>query len=360
MTGNQTFAMVTAKAPFRRTVGLRRIADEVGVSVSLVSKVLNGRMGKTGAQASKIAAIREKAIELGYRKNLLAQALRTGRQNVLAVCVHRLGEPGSGIVEEMVAGIAAEAVSHRQRLMLHYYESAEEFRAFAPELQRNAADGVIMGGLGHPELIKDLKSMHARGLPVVTIHDEQLDPSFANIQLNQDDLGCEATRHLISRGCRAIAHFSVPQTSRCDGYRRAMAEAGLGQYEDLVVDAGKYSYQAGVLAVRELLRRGVHFDGIVGSSDQHAAAALNELLARGYDVPGRVKLIGMDDAPFCPFAAVPLSSVSQEYALRGRHAVRLLLSALDGKLVRSVHVAPVVCARTSSSVSTEVVPCQSH
>jgi LacI family transcriptional regulator len=266
--------MASSKRLSQHIVSLRQIADEVGVSVSLVSKVLSGRMGNTGAQAAKVAAIHKTAAELGYRKNLLAHALRTGRQNVLAVCVHRHGEPGSGIVEEMVAGIAAEAVTHRQRLLLHYYETAEEFRKFAPELQRNAADGVIMGGLGHPELIRDLDSVHDRSLPIVTIHDEQLAPSFPNVGMDQVEVARLATRHLIEQGCRRIVHFKVTEP-RYEGYRRALKEAGIALDSALVIECELYSYTAGVSATRKLLESGAEFDGIVGCSDHHCAAALN-------------------------------------------------------------------------------------
>src|SRR5690606_31522393 len=99
----------------RQVVGLRDIAEELNVSVSLVSKVLSGRLGTSGANIKKIRAIRAKARELGYQKNLLAEALRTGRQNVLALFLHRHGEPGSGIVDETINGVAEEAARSQQR-----------------------------------------------------------------------------------------------------------------------------------------------------------------------------------------------------------------------------------------------------
>src|SRR5689334_5501794 len=89
--------------------GLRRIAEELGISVSLVSKVLSGRMGTSTATPEMVKAIQQKAEELHYRKNRAAEALVTGRQNVIAVCLHHHGVEGSTIVDEMVNGIAAEA-----------------------------------------------------------------------------------------------------------------------------------------------------------------------------------------------------------------------------------------------------------
>ena len=340
-------SMASSKQSIQPVVDLRQIADAVGVSVSLVSKVLSGRMGNTGAQATKVAAIHKKAAELGYRKNRLALALRTGRQNVLAVCVHRHGEPGANIVEEMVLGIAAEAVAQQQRLLLNYYETAEEFRKFSPELQRNAVDGVIMGGLGHPELIKDLDSVHLRGLPVVTIHDEQLTPGFPNVGMDQAEVARVATRHLIEQGCRRIAHFKVVE-ERYEGYRRALQDAGITPDPALVIPCDRFSYPAGVAVTQRLLRSGAAFDGIVGCSDHHCAAALNVLTSHGRKVPEQVKLIGIDNAPFCQFASVPLSSVSQEYFIRGCHAVRMMMSHLQAKSASSLQVLPVVHSRESS------------
>lgn len=350
--------MSGAKPSPRRAVGLRRIAEELGISISLVSKVLSGRLGTSGAQESTIQAIRAKARELNYRKNRLAEALRTGRQNVIAVCVHRHGEAGSEIVEEMVSGIADEAAEFHQRLMILYYHTPEEFNELAPEVHRNAVDGVILGGLPHAELRSELMEWHGRGLPVVTIHDEQLDPVLPNVGINQTEVGRLAAKHLIDQGCRRIAitywskrnsqYVNEGAVQRYEGYRLALKAAGLPCSEELMVEVESYAYAAGQKGFEALLNSKAKFDGFFGVSDQHAVAALNRLVTEGRRVPRDVKIIGVDNAPFCQFAIVPLSSVSQEFVPRGRRAVQLLMDRLSGKAVTSVCVDPVVYARQSS------------
>lgn len=346
------------KTPSRKqAVSLRHIADELGVSISLVSKVLSGRLGTSGANVKKIRAIHAKARELDYRKNLLAEALRTGRQNVFAVYVHRHGAPGSAIVEDMIGGIADEASKVQQRLLINYYETSDEFRATLPLVHRNSVDGVIMAGIPHGELVDDLRIIHARGVPVVTIHDTQLDKQFPNVGVDQIEVGRLTTTHLIERGCRRIAHFWVhrepPQTSLSDdryaGYKRALADHGLPYDPALVVQVPDFQYATGVAATNELLQRGVSFDGIYCQSDPHSSAALNTLVTAGKKVPQDVKLIGVDNAPYCDFAIVALSSTSQEFRSRGRLAVDLLTRKLAGESVDSTRTVPVVVARASSS-----------
>ncbi len=350
----------------RQVVGLRDIAEELNVSVSLVSKVLSGRLGTSGANIKKIRAIRAKARELGYQKNLLAEALRTGRQNVLALFLHRHGEPGSGIVDETINGVAEEAARSQQRLAIHYYESAEEFRHFASRMHRNVVDGVIVAGVPHAEIAADLAEMHTRGIPVVTIHDAQIDPQLPNVGMDQREVTRQATLHLIDRGCRRIAHLRITGTaslgaSRFEGYRSALIERGLPVRQELVIDVRHFNYEAGQAAVKRLLEGGpakhgtgeLPFDGLVCQADTQGVAAINELVLRGVRVPEQVKVIGVDNAPFCRYAIVPLSSVSQEFNVRGQRAAQLLMDCLHDRPVESVQIAPVVSPRASTAVARE-------
>ena len=338
----------------KRTVGLREIADELSVSVSLVSKVLSGRLGTSGANAEKIRAIHAKARELNYRKNQLAEALRTGRQNVFACMIHRHGAPGSTIVDDMVAGISEAASGIGQRLLIHYYENSEEFRNFLPLVHQNSADGLIVAGIPHHEVVQDLHEMHHRGIPIITVHDEDLDPSFCNVGTSQVEVSRLATLHLADKGCKRIAHFRVRggttnlADDRFKGYRQALAERGLEQSEALIMNVDQFFYEAGREAIQRLIASGVPFDGIVCQSDQQAVAAVNYLSGIGRKVPNEVRLIGVDNAPFCQFAIVPLSSVSQEFRVRGTEAVKMLARKLAGEEIKSVQVPPVVWVRESS------------
>lgn len=339
----------------KRSVGLREIADELQVSVSLVSKVLSGRLGTSGANVEKIRAIHAKARELNYRKNQLAEALRTGRQNVFACMIHRHGAPGSTIVEDMVGGISEEAGTIGQRLLIHYYENSEEFRRFLPLVHQNSADGLLVAGIPHKEVISDLNEMHQRGLPIVTVHDTELDPAYCNVGMIQSEVTRLSTHHLADKGCRKIAHIRVTKSAsttttedRFNGYRQALKELGLEYSADRVVTVDDFLYESGLAGIKKLLDANADIDGIVCQSDQLAVAAVNHLTSIGRKVPSEVKLIGVDNAPFCQFAIVPLSSVSQEFRERGRQAVQLLARKLAGEEIKSVQVPPVVWVRESS------------
>jgi len=335
-------------------VGLRAIADELGLSVSFVSKVLSGRMGTSGVNADRAREIHAKARELNYRKNMLAEALRTGRQNVFAVMIHRHGGPGSAIVDDMLGGVSEAAAEIGQRLLIHYYQDRKGFQEFLPILHQNSADGLIVAGIPHQDNVKDLDDLDQLGIPVVTIHDRELSPHFANVGIDQTKVSRLATEHLIAKGCGQIAHFNVltPPTGlpvhRFEGYCQALKEHGLPIDRKRIIPVPDFTYESGQEAIVALMKCGIPFDGIVCQSDQQAMAALNHLIGTDLRVPKDVKVVGVDNAPFCRFAVVPLTSVSQQFRERGRQSVQFLASLLDGRPVQSTQLDPVVWERASS------------
>ena len=329
---------------------LRDIAVDVGVSVSLVSKVLNGTLGTTGVRKEVAQTIRRRAVELGYRKNLSATALRSGRHNVIGVFIHGPGVSGSGITDALLEGISTSAHVTRQKLFLNFYKSFAEFRALCEVAHRGVMDGLIVGGVMHLKNVPVLARIRRMGLPVVTIWNERMHASLPNVGIDQVEVGRLATQHLIDRGCRRLVHVSDFK-ARYLGFRKALGANGFPYRPDDVFTVPvriEYQYAAGELAVDTFIKRGIRFDGVVTQSDHEAMGAINALHRAGLDVPGAVRVIGVDNAPFCEFGRVPLSSVFQNFEERGRIAVNMLMEVIAGRPVQSISVEPVLVARESS------------
>jgi DNA-binding LacI/PurR family transcriptional regulator len=334
---------------------LADIARELNVSSSLVSKVLNGRLGTTRVSAKTVRAIHARARNLNYQRNASAAALAMGKQNVIGVFIHRVGVAGSGIVDAMVQGVAEEAARHHLRLVVNFFNFKEEFIDQRHALQRGVMDGVIIAGMNHPDLIESLNEVQDNGLPVVTLHDNQLSPQFSNIGCSQLDVGRLATSHLISRGCRRIAHITKME-ARYFGYKAALADAGIAFDPELVYEVGDFEFKGAQAALARFRSRGIAFDGFFAQSDQQAAGFMNDVVRRGGRVPQDVKVIGVDNSPYTEFTIIPLSSISQQEEERGRRAVRILLEQTADRDLppRAEWIAPVLHARESTDV-TEVV-----
>ena len=336
---------------------LRDIADEVGVSISLVSRVLNNRMGSTGVRPALAERIRAAAADMNYQPNPAAVALSGGRKNVLGVFVHRLGIEGSGIIERTIEGISAAAQVGNQRLVTSFFTTADDFENLRPMMCREVIDGMLVIGIRHPELVSELLSLRETGLPVATFHDEPIHDDIPNVGLDRVAVGRSATAHLISRGSRKIVCIQNTEAHRT-GYLSALRKHNLPEdprliYEvatqDKQPDVNPYGTEVGKQLVRDLIAQGITFDAIVAESDAQAIGAMNELPLHGLEVPTQVRVIGVDDSPHCVLSRVPLSSVSGLMRERARLALELLIQLVQEKPANSIILQPQIRARESTA-----------
>jgi LacI family transcriptional regulator len=332
-------------------VGIADIAKDVGVSMSLVSKVLSGRMGKSSVRPELAAEIHAKAKQVGYVTNATARALVTGRQNVVGVFISRHGQPGSGLVEALIDGVASELAKHQQGMRLQFFHSEPDFEACLAVAHRNILDGVVVAGAPHFDLTPKLQKILDQRVPVATMFDAPVSPEIPNAGLDQMEVGRIATRHLIEQNCTRPVFLRVAEpvaSLRFKGYRRALEESGLPYRPELVCSLRTYEPTTVPRLIEGLLNLQVPFDGVIAESDLQSSAVLRTLLSAGKRVPTDIKLIGIDDAPVCKFGVIHLSSVSGQDRKRAELAVKLLKEVIEGHPPRSLTLPPVVMARESS------------
>lgn len=338
------------------SVRILDIAAEAGVSRSLVSKVLSGRMGTSTVRPELAARIRSIARARGFVPNAAARSLHSGRQDAVAVFLSRHGTEGSALAERFLDGAAGELARTGRRMELQFFHDEEDFRRNClPAAARSRVDGVLFGGAPYFDLAPAIAEIAARGLPVATVFDDPAAPGVPNAGISQEAVGEVAARHLLSRGCRrplalpSLGFAGRVGERRLAGFRAAMADAGSPLPEDRVAAMRRtYAPKPALLArVADLARRRA-VDAVFCESDRGAALVLNALLAAGVRVPGAVKVLGVDDSPYCTFAAVALSSVSGREKERAAAGVRFLDEAIAGGAPASTLARPVVVSRDST------------
>lgn len=332
-----------------RSASLKDIANELGISYSLVSKVLNGKMGTTGVRPELKESIVATARRLNYRPHPLATALKDGRKGAVGVMLHPVGEPGSGLITSFLRGVSDGLDERGLRMWLRFFEFDEELIQHVDQRLRHEVDGLIVAGVPHPATYAMLKSLHLSGLPIVSMLERDQIPGVTNVSPDRQMQGELAARHLLASGRTRVAHIFVPgQQLRYDGSLAAHAAHGVAPDPHLVYPADGYTAASGEAAVRHWLERGLQFDGVLAQSDSQAAGVINELLRRGKRVPDDVGVIGVDNSPLCDVFNVPITSITAEMKPVGRLAADLLARKLDGETVESVKIPPRLVARASA------------
>lgn len=311
-----------------RRLRIKDIAEQLGVSPATVSRALSD----TGLVAEPtLSRIREAASAQDYRPNVSARNLRTRRAMAVLLVVRDVGNP---FYLEILKGVeqAARAAGYSV-LMGNTENDPDREREYFDMLRDGHADGMILmtGKLpSTPGYVERLP----KGLPVVVALEMIEEAGFPHVQIDNAGAAADAVRHLIGLGHRRIAHIAGPlpelmSVHRRDGFRRAMAEAGLS-VPDGYEQRGDYLLHTGQALCRTLLDLPEPPTAIFAANDEMAFGALHELRRSGLDVPGDVSVVGFDDIYLSAALFPPLTTVSQPRAEIGRQAMRLLLSMFSG------------------------------
>jgi LacI family transcriptional regulator len=335
-------------------VTLKDIAMELDVSLSLVSKVLNNRMGTTNVRPAKLKLIKAKAKEMGYAKNSSAVSLLTGKQNSIGIFLHCSGAVGSGIMEKLLMGMSNSLHEHNKRQSLCFYGNKEEFAELVKTANRGIMDGLLIGNIKHSVLVEILLDLQNAKMPIVTMYDEPIHPGIINVGIDQIKVGELATNHLLEQGCKNIVHIKN-MDERLEGYKNALNKAGIPFDDKRVFSVNEpgtrdeYGSHIGEKAVKYFIDNEISFDGIVAQSDGEAMGCMNSLAKMGVNVPKDVKVIGVDNSPYCDFTAKTLSSIDQNKGTQGSLAADILLQKIDKNDVASIMIEPSLVVRESTA-----------
>ena len=324
-----------------------------GVSVQTVSRVINQRPDVSPETRAAVEAAIER---VGFQPSAVARSLVQRRSYTLGVIAAGLRYFG---VAQTLNGITAESEASGYALLLKEIASSGQVDIM-PEialLMAHRVEGIIFAA---PDLGADLAEVRARlpraSPPIVFL---KSDPSaaFSTILIDNHAGAREATRHLLSLGCRRIGHLAGPLTwhearDRHAGWLDALRDAGQTPGP---VRAGDWTSSSGADAFEAMLLEDPEMDGVFAANDQMALGVLSVANRRGIAVPNALAVVGFDGmeegAQFSP----SLTTVRQPLRELGRLAVRELIepsgSGADGAAVRALTLAPELVIRESAPAS---------
>jgi LacI family transcriptional regulator len=305
---------------------MRRIAEELGVSVTTISKVLNDHADIGPATRARVLA---KVEELGYRPNAVARSLTLRRTHTLGVVIPDLMH---SFFVEIVAGIEAVVSERGYGLLLcSSGEDARKERRELEMLRSRQVDGIVVASAdaGNNDLLENLVSL---GAAVVMIDRDDHPQLRCHRVLTDDDLvGRLATEHLIGIGRRAIAHLAGPPfihaQRRTEGYRSALRAAGIPVRNEWVAEAG-FLEAGGYTAMTRLLAAHPEIDAVFAANDPTAIGAMKAIWETGRRVPEDIAVVGAGDVWHADLLRVPLTTVGWSKEELGKRAAELILDQI--------------------------------
>ncbi|MDY7098660.1 MAG: LacI family DNA-binding transcriptional regulator [Pseudomonadota bacterium] len=317
----------------RNSVTIREVAEDAGVSLQTVSRVINDEPNVRPQMRDRVQASIDR---LGYVPSLAAQRMSGSRSYIILAINDRertlsdwRERSGTDWVDQMLLGGMLTCSKHGYRMMVELIDTHSDHveRELGAAISALQPDGVILTP-PHSESAQITRFLAQRNIRFARIGSTEDGPGF-RLTMGDEDAAYSATKRMIELGHKRIGMIAGPKKYslsgwRINGWQRAMEEAGL-DIEGLK-ERGDFGYQTGTQAARTLLDRNPDLTAIIASSDQMTLATLEVARDRGLQVPHDLSLISFDNTPIVRFSQPPLSAIDQPIAETVSRAVEQLIN----------------------------------
>jgi LacI family transcriptional regulator len=314
-------------------VTITAIAQEAGVSLPTVSRVVNGRGDVAPQTRERIEALLRRH---GYQRP--ARRLEV-RANLIDLVFNDLNSPWAVEIIRGVEEVAHGAGSATVVSAIHHRSTVA--RQWLENVRTRASDGVIfVTSALEPTLHAELRKLRVPAVVVDPAGIPALD--VPTIGATNWSGGMSATEHLLGLGHRRIGIIGgaprlLCSRARLDGYRAALQGAGLS-VDDALIEQGDFSHKSGYTGAGVLLDLPEPPTAIVAGSDEMALGVCEAARVRHLRVPDDLSVVGFDDLPSARWTSPPLTTVRQPLVEMGLLAARTVLRLMDGEQIESPRV----------------------
>ncbi|MEI8291887.1 MAG: LacI family DNA-binding transcriptional regulator [Verrucomicrobiota bacterium] len=331
-------------------VRLKDIAQIVGVSVMTVSKALRDEPDVSVVTKAKIKKL---ALDMGYVPDSSAQGLRTRTSKLLGLVIPATTNP---VYARIVLAIEDRAHELGYDILLAQTQNlAEREDSCLRRLLARRVDGLFITPVYRFEAeARIYQEILARKVPTVLLGSPApFCKSIPAIEIEDLVAGYNVTKHLLRLGHRKIAYFTGPPAApwaheRFEGFRRALAEAGLAVDDKLVFQAGS-TIEDGAKAALQMLNENSQPTAIQCVSDLVAIGCAETLLQQGLKIPEDISLTGFGNILAAEFYRVPLTTISQPKHRLGVAAMEAMMRLIRGEPIQLKRLSAELVTRQSTA-----------
>jgi LacI family transcriptional regulator len=309
----------------KRAVTIQDVAKAANVSVSTVSRVLNGRVDVASDTRDRILLVID---DLGYTSSLAARSMRSHKKNLVGLIMPDIAYP---FAVEVMRGVN-QAIAESEFDLLVYTTGdvrksgrASHEQKYVYLLNNSITDGAI--------IVAPVTGEFSTNAPIVSIDPLMSNPNYPSVHATNYQGATDAMNCLLELGHRRIGFISgraelESSTRRFAGYRDALEKARLPVDEKLIA-SGDYTTETGVKCTRELLSLENPPTAIFASNDQAAMGVFQVAQEQGLRIPEDLSVIGFDNIMESKY--LKLTTVDQFIYEMGFVATQMLIKLIKGE-----------------------------
>lgn len=305
------------------------VARRAGVAPITVSRALADPARVSDAT---LASVRRAIAETGYVRHAIAGSLASKSTRCIGTVIPVLS---NSIFADTLQGLSdvLEARGYRLLIAASQYDPLRE-QGIVEALVEQRVDGIALTGTTHTGRVRAMLAQ--AGIPVVEMWNLPTRPFDCAVGFSNFAAARAMVRHLVARGYQRIAYIGGP-TYRNDrtqarerGYRAGLFEASLPVVEARIRRT-PFEFENGAAALSDLLAQDASIEAVFAASDVLAVGALLYCLRRGWPVPDKVALAGLDGSPIGALITPELTSMRFPRRQIGARAAQLLLDRIGGR-----------------------------
>ena len=322
-----------------------QVAERAGVSQSAVSRVFTPG---ASASAKTVEKVKKAAAELGYRPNMMARAMITGKSRIIGLVVAYLDNQFYPLALERLSN-ALQAKGYHI-LVFTASNDNDHVARVVEELMDYQVEGIITASVGMSSELTQ-RCEDAR-IPIVMFNRGQDGGNVSSVTSANLDGGRKVAEFLLACGHQSIAHISgwlgsSTGRDRKLGFTRTLTQAGIASR---VMD-GMYDRETARAATLDLMDRRTPPDAIFVGNDHMAFSVMDCLrIEMGLSVPNDVAVVGYDDVPMAAWGAYNLTTMRQPLNRMVDATIDLLLSQVEDKTAppRAIEIDGALIQRSST------------
>lgn len=305
------------------------IANELGVSVSTVSKVINNRAGVGPELRKRICDYIE---EVNYRPNAIAQSMIKGRTNIVGLV---FGDVRNPFYADLLYYIQQGLRQHGYMVMAFNsdYEAEKEVEFINQAIQSRYAGLMLITAKGD-SMLQAISNIRAAKMPLVLVNRTLKDFNGSFVSVDNFQAGYMAAKHLIELGHRRLAFITGNMESsagyqRFMGYKQALENYDI-RFEEEQVYNGDLKFETGVKIAGQYIRNlETNPTGIVICNDLMAMGFIDYSKKHGIKIPEQLSVISFDNITYADLYGMELTTVDQYLKKMCACAVKTLLQQIE-------------------------------
>ena len=322
-----------------KKIALKDIAQNVGVSVALVSYVLNGKDKEARISSEMADKIRRKATELNYQPNMIAKSLQSGKTNTIGLIVADISNPFfSGIARI----IEDEAKKHNYVVIFGSSdEDADKQQDLIDVFLNRLVDAFIIAPTaGTEKQILDLKN---KNVPIILIDRYFPGIDVDCVHINNFMAAEKAVQKLINNNRSRIAMLAYDtklthMQQRKDGYKAVLKDNNIRYKNAWLLEVSYQNMEKEIAEKMEPLLRPLQVDAFLFATNSLAVVGLKKINQYGIKVPDELAIISFDESDAFDFFYSPVTYISQSISDMGKEAVKLAIARIKAKPKRTADV----------------------